>query len=68
MRQKLWQEIFKCHQHKGGESIKPAVQAEGLEGSRGGIRDQGKGEGVLRGGAPRVKLLQTEFPIRVQKL
>lgn len=47
-----------CHQHKGRESIQPALQAKGLEGRRGR---------VCRGGGW-AGLLQTEFPIRVRKL
>lgn len=53
MREKSRQEVLKCHQHKGCESVKPAVQAEGLEGRRGGIRDQGRGKGYAERGDPR---------------
>lgn len=55
MKEKLWQEIFKCHQHKGGESIKPALQAEGREGRRVSSEIGGDGVGVQRGAL--VKLL-----------
>lgn len=32
LQERLWQEIFKCHQHKGCESVKPALGAGGQEG------------------------------------
>lgn len=60
MKEKLWQEIFKCHLHKGCESIKPAFKAGGLAGRRVGSETREGGVGV--------KLLRTEFPIRVRRL
>lgn len=50
MREKLWQEIFKCHQHKGCESVKPALEAGGLEGRGVGSETREEGEGERRRG------------------
>lgn len=36
-RKKLRQEISKCHQHRAYESIKPALEAGGLDHWRGGV-------------------------------
>lgn len=48
MREKLWREIFKCHQHKGGESITPAFRQKDWR-VEGWDPRPGRGEGVLRG-------------------
>lgn len=67
-REKLWREIFKCHQHKGGESIKPAFRQKGWRAEVGSGRP-GKAGGCAERetlGKPCRRLLQTESPIRAE--